>query len=317
MNGTLETVGNRPALRFERRLGHSVERVWRAITEPDELRQWCPGVPKWDLQPGAEFTSEEGEGTGRVTEVEPPRLLAYEWGGEQFRYELGPDGDGCIMVFTHVFADRALGAQHAAGWEIYLGRLDAHLAGGFQSEDEAHEAFPALHERYAERFGLDPEVGRRNMGVALAPPVTLEAGPKLRLERRYDHPVERVWRAITDPAELGRWWPEDPMEVTESEPPRLLAGSWYGDDLRFELRPDGDGCMLVFTHAFADRATAARTAAGWDRCFVRFGALLAGEPISESDSLQGWPEVHERYAEHFGVNPELGRKAYAEHPSRQ
>jgi uncharacterized protein YndB with AHSA1/START domain len=45
MNGSLETVDNRPALRFERHLDHAVERVWRAITEPEELRRWYPGVP--------------------------------------------------------------------------------------------------------------------------------------------------------------------------------------------------------------------------------------------------------------------------------
>ncbi|HEX8073920.1 MAG TPA: SRPBCC domain-containing protein [Thermoleophilaceae bacterium] len=42
MNGTLETIDGRPALRFERRLPHSVERVWRAITEPEELKAWFP-----------------------------------------------------------------------------------------------------------------------------------------------------------------------------------------------------------------------------------------------------------------------------------
>ena len=36
-HGTLETVDGRPALRFERRLPHSVERVWRAISEPAVL----------------------------------------------------------------------------------------------------------------------------------------------------------------------------------------------------------------------------------------------------------------------------------------
>jgi hypothetical protein len=87
--------------------------------------------------------------------------------------------------------------------------------------------------------------------------------PSLRFERRYDHGVERVWRAITDPDELRHWVPPgEELEVTGSEPPRLLAGSWYGDELRFELRPDGDGCVLVFTHAFDDRNKAARDAAG-------------------------------------------------------
>jgi hypothetical protein len=136
----------------------------------------------------------------------------------------------------------------------------------------------------------------------------------LRFERRYDHGVERVWRALTDRAELDSWFPPgEAVEVTESQPPRLLAGSWYGDELRFELHPDGDGCMLVFTHTFADRAKAARDAAGWDRCFARFEAVLRGAPMTEEESLERWPEVHERYAAEFGVDPELGRKAIAEY----
>ncbi len=145
---------------------------------------------------------------------------------------------------------------------------------------------------------------------------TVDDRPALRFERRLDHSVERVWRALTDPSELGEWFPpgEEGLEVTDSDPPRLLAGTWYGDVLRFELQPDGDGCLLVFSHAFADRETAARTAAGWDRCFARLDALLAGAPMSEAESLQAWPEVHELYAEEFGVDPEIGRRAFAEHP---
>ena len=40
------------------------------------------------------------------------------------------------------------GGQHAAGWETYLARLDAHLAGGFLSEEEAHGRINELLERY-------------------------------------------------------------------------------------------------------------------------------------------------------------------------
>jgi hypothetical protein len=92
--------------------------------------------------------------------------------------------------------------------------------------------------------------------------------------------------------------------VTESVPPRLLAGSWYGDELRFELRPDGDGCALD------DRNKAARDAAGWDRCFVRLEGLLRGEPMSDKESLEGWSEVHERYAAEFGVDPRSGGRPW-------
>ncbi len=33
-DGTPETIDGRPTLRFERTLSHSVERVWRAISDP-------------------------------------------------------------------------------------------------------------------------------------------------------------------------------------------------------------------------------------------------------------------------------------------
>ena len=73
--------------------------------------------------------------------------------GELYRFELVSEGEGSLLVFTHVFDER-LGpaAQHAAGWEAYLNRLDAHLAGGFLSEAAAHDMVPELHDRYVERF---------------------------------------------------------------------------------------------------------------------------------------------------------------------
>ena len=63
---------------------------------------------------------------------------------------------GCRLIFTHVFDDRARAAQTAAGWDTYLSRLGPLLAGGYLSEEEAHEPWEEVHERYAERFGIDP-----------------------------------------------------------------------------------------------------------------------------------------------------------------
>ncbi|MGH2902773.1 MAG: SRPBCC domain-containing protein [Solirubrobacteraceae bacterium] len=147
---------------------------------------------------------------------------------------------------------------------------------------------------------------------------TVDDKSVISFERRLEHSVERVWKAISEPDERRHWFPPGgDLTVTDSEPPRLLALSWFGDQLRFELRPDGEGCVLLFSHAFADREKAARDAAGWDRCFVRFDALLAGEPIGEADSLKAWPETHERYAERFGIDPELGRKTFTEYQARQ
>ena len=158
-DGTLETIDGRPALRFERTLAHSVERVWRAVSDPEELERWFPAAADWTPATGETF--EAHGGSGEVTEVDAPHRLAWTFGGDRYSFELAAQEDGCRLIFTHVFDDRALAAQTAAGWETYLSRLEPHLAGGHLSEEEAHEPWGEVHERYAERFGVDPTPGRR------------------------------------------------------------------------------------------------------------------------------------------------------------
>jgi uncharacterized protein YndB with AHSA1/START domain len=151
MTATRQTIDGRPAVRLERHLAHSVERVWRAVTVPAELACWFVAEAPWTPEAGEQF--EAGGVRGQITALEPPRLLAWTWGVEDYRFEITADGDGCVLVFTHVF-DPELGPawQHAAGWETYFNRLDAHLAGGFLSEDQAHEGIDALFERYRAAF---------------------------------------------------------------------------------------------------------------------------------------------------------------------
>jgi uncharacterized protein YndB with AHSA1/START domain len=158
--GTLETIDGRPALRFERTLAHPVQRVWRAVSLPAELERWFPAAADWTPAVGETF--EAGGATGEVTEVDPPRRLAWTYAGQLFSFDLTDSGDGgCRLVFVHVIDDRGLAAQTAAGWETYLSRLEPHLAGGHLSEEEAHETWEDIHERYAERFGIDPTPGRQ------------------------------------------------------------------------------------------------------------------------------------------------------------
>jgi uncharacterized protein YndB with AHSA1/START domain len=311
MNADLQTIDGRPALRIERHLAHPVERVWRAVSEPAEPGRWMPAAAHWTPALGEVF--ELGGQQGQITDLDPPHVIAWTLGADLFRFALQPEGVGCSLVFTHVFDDTTPAAQTAAGWECYLDRLDAQLAGQDLSEEQAHQPVGERHERYAARFGLDPAPGRAFIASLGFRGPSLEAGPTLRLERRYDQPVERVWRALTEPDELHRWFPGE-LTVSHSDPPHTLIGTWQGDGtLRFELRPDGEGCVLTFTHVFADRDQAALTGAGWDRCFARFDAVLAGQTMSYDDSLAAWPQVHERLAVAWGIDPGIGRAVYAEH----
>lgn len=165
-DGTLETIDGRPALRFERTLAHPVERVWRAISEPAELRQWFPAAGDWIPATGETF---EAYGmSGEVIEADPPRRLEWTFAGDRYSFELAPQRDGCLLVFTHVFDDRGIAAQTAAGWHTYLDRLEPHLDGGFLSEADAHRPWEELHERYAATFGVDPMPGRQFLAAQRA-----------------------------------------------------------------------------------------------------------------------------------------------------
>ena len=155
--GILTEVDGRPALRFTRRLAHPIERVWRAVSTYDELAAWFVGPVDFQ-EVGHRFQAMEQP--GEVLRFEAPRSLAWEWGGEQFSFDLEPDGDGTVLTFVHVFADRDHGADYASGWHFHFDRLEAHLEGRPVPEGEPSQ-LAALNDHYSERFGLDREVGRR------------------------------------------------------------------------------------------------------------------------------------------------------------
>ena len=133
-----------------------------------------------------------------------------------------------------------------------------------------------------------------------------ETGTEMRLERRFDAPVERVFEAWTSPEVLRRWWAARPdfdcpeaevdlrvggryrlaMRSAEGEtrvvageytavaPPERLAYTWaweggeMGDTLvTVEFHPDGDGTRVVLTHSgFPDEREREMHGHGWAGC---------------------------------------------------
>jgi uncharacterized protein YndB with AHSA1/START domain len=192
MNATLETMNGKPVLRFERRLAHSPEKVWKALTDPAELAHWFPQDIEGPFAPGAALRfvfrgtppSLGGEVItdfkGEVLELDPPRLLSYTWGEDTLRFQLTPDGDGCVLVFTDTLAERGKAARDGAGWHVCLDALDARLdrttggqasgaaAGGQAPSDTeggaatdgagaqpGKNSWQASYDRYAQAFGPD------------------------------------------------------------------------------------------------------------------------------------------------------------------
>jgi uncharacterized protein YndB with AHSA1/START domain len=159
MYGAYDTIENRPALRFERRLAHPVEVVWQAITQSDELEHWFPSrVEVGELRPGAEmafrFESMPLEGmpttiSGRVTDFDPPHVFAFYWGEDHLRFELEPvagSEDACLLRLTVLLDQRDKAARDGAGWHVCLDRLESRLGGRVGGQD-----WRGLYEEYQRR----------------------------------------------------------------------------------------------------------------------------------------------------------------------
>jgi uncharacterized protein YndB with AHSA1/START domain len=157
MYGTYETIDGKPAVRFERRYPQSVDRVWQAVTEPEELGHWFPSAVDVDLREGGamHFTFPDGdmELEGRVTELDPPRRFSFLWGDEHLLIELEPDGEGCRLRFTHVLSTREQAARDSAGWHVCLDRLESLLSGdaGEAPGTEATSEWSELYDEYQRR----------------------------------------------------------------------------------------------------------------------------------------------------------------------
>ena len=182
--GTPEAMGilrvhddGRYVLRFERQLAHRPERVWRALTEPDELKRWFPTAIEGERAPRAKIRFVFGEAApraadvpelltrdpedldGEFTEFDPPRVLAYTWGDEDLRWELEPTAEGCRLTFIHTFTEgsgiphpggpRKKAARTAAGWDICLASLEALLDGDTRPAGD----FSLFYNRYTGDFG--------------------------------------------------------------------------------------------------------------------------------------------------------------------
>jgi uncharacterized protein YndB with AHSA1/START domain len=158
MQGTYVELDGRPALRFERRLAHPVDAVWRAVTEPEELAQWFPAAVEVEPRPGGAMAfhfpgGEAPDSAGEVLEHDPPRVFAFRWNDDELRFELEADGgDGCVLRFTHILDARDRAARDAAGWHVCLDQLERRLAGaGDGPATGPTEDWRGLYEDYVAR----------------------------------------------------------------------------------------------------------------------------------------------------------------------
>ncbi|MGW2931741.1 SRPBCC family protein [Streptomyces sp. NPDC001156] len=156
LTGTYVSLDDgRPAVRFTRVYDHPAARVWRFVTDPDELAQWFPSRAEFDLRPGGtvRFSGDPNmpESTGTVLAVEAPRHLSFEWGGDELHFDLEElDGERTRFTLTNVLGAQNTAARNGAGWEVCLSALDAKARG--ERFEGPHAGMSAPWKEYYEGY---------------------------------------------------------------------------------------------------------------------------------------------------------------------
>ncbi|MBB6499920.1 SRPBCC family protein [Pedobacter cryoconitis] len=126
---------------IERTYNAPVEKVWKAITDKDEMKQWYFDIAEFKPEKGFEFTFDAGDKNVmythlcKITEVIPHQKLSYSWAYQDFEgytvvtFELFPEGDQTRLKLTHTgletfpqgnpsFARESF----AGGWTAIIGK---------------------------------------------------------------------------------------------------------------------------------------------------------------------------------------------------
>jgi uncharacterized protein YndB with AHSA1/START domain len=158
--------GEKWTLILVRELRHPPQKVWQALTDPAHLREWAPFEADGSLGVAGRTVklTTVGAPTAQVsdttvTRADAPKLLEYNWGAGQMRWELEAVGAGTRLTLWHDI-DRRFISMGAAGWHICVDVLD-HLLDGTPigrivgPEAMKFDGWQRLNAEYAQQFGVE------------------------------------------------------------------------------------------------------------------------------------------------------------------
>lgn len=128
---------------IERTYDAPVEKVWKAITDVNDMKQWYFDLPAFKPVVGTEFSFEGGPPEKsylhlcKVKEVIPNKKLSYSWrydgypGDSLVTFELFPEGKKTRVKLTHSGLETFAPANNPdldkknfeAGWNDIIGKL--------------------------------------------------------------------------------------------------------------------------------------------------------------------------------------------------
>ncbi len=125
---------------IERVYNASPEKVWKAITNRADMKEWYFDIAEFKAEPGFKFSFYEPGGTNKflhqceITEVIPGKKLAYSWSYSMdpavthVSFELFPEGKGTRVKLTHIGVEKFAAdnsdlkkENFVAGWTEIIG----------------------------------------------------------------------------------------------------------------------------------------------------------------------------------------------------
>lgn len=170
--GDLVRDSEQLGLRFVRSYPHPEERVWRALTESEQLRSWMPCDIVGERRAGAAITLPFWPGhvekyaidepvlTGEIKAWEPPSRFGWTWGGDELSWQLVEADGGTELTFSTWPTDSDLAGMvsTAAGYHLCLTLLALLLDDAATSMTEVDAVAFRLEEAYKQRFGLHGDI---------------------------------------------------------------------------------------------------------------------------------------------------------------
>jgi uncharacterized protein YndB with AHSA1/START domain len=177
----LDIRDGRSTVVFTRDFLDAPDRVWIALTDPEQLALWAPHTADRNLSSVGKvvFTMLGGvdDGTpafdvpGAVLIADKPTTLEHSWGTDVLDWRLAAvaavaavnavdEAAGSRLTLRHTLSDPEMASAVAAGWHLCLEVADAVLAGKPTSPVRGSEAlkhgWQDLNERYAAALGVEP-----------------------------------------------------------------------------------------------------------------------------------------------------------------
>ncbi len=154
----------KPSYVYVTYIATTVEKLWQAITETDQMRQWwvdpsagCARVNVSDWKPGSKWVHQRADGSdivdmvGKVLENTPPRRLAFTWARpndaddaskhSNVSFDIEPYSTGLVrLTVTHdgLDLDPQMLEGISGGWPKVLSNLKTFLETGHALPQTSH-----------------------------------------------------------------------------------------------------------------------------------------------------------------------------------